>query len=110
MMPGHRPRNPAWTPRPPNAYVAYIVTHTTKRGHFQETGGEQADLKPDLCLLVESTDKPNVSAHWRDVLVPIEVKKDKMDGDAVTQSARYARAVMMEQFDRKFAFSVLLTS
>ncbi|KIO28210.1 hypothetical protein M407DRAFT_22546 [Tulasnella calospora MUT 4182] len=35
---------------------------------------------------------------------------DKMDLDAITQCARYARAVMQEQFDRKFAFSVIIAA
>ncbi|KAG8902540.1 hypothetical protein FRC01_009554 [Tulasnella sp. 417] len=98
-------------------------THKESRSFSRYNDG-QAGLKPDLCLLIESGDKPNefeekpegsggkpkVAPHWKDVLVPIEVKKEKsMDMSALVQMAQYAGSVMLEQFDRNFVITVLIT-
>ncbi|KAG8920915.1 hypothetical protein FRC01_000528, partial [Tulasnella sp. 417] len=66
----------------------------------------------------ESQDEPNESKkskgqpkpHWKDVLVPFEFKKDKgADSPVRVQMAQYARSVMLEQFDRNFVITVLIT-
>ncbi|KAG9009683.1 hypothetical protein FRB90_008205 [Tulasnella sp. 427] len=55
--------------------------------------------------------KPTVGRmHWKDVKVPIEVKPGcKLDSKSLTQIARYAEAVKTEQFDRHFAFSLIIS-
>ncbi|KAG8944969.1 hypothetical protein FRC04_001321 [Tulasnella sp. 424] len=84
----------------------------------------QAGLRPDLCLLIESggapeesegepkesKPKPKVTAHWKDVLVPIELKsKQNMDASVLVEMAQYARSIMVEQYDRTFVITVLIT-
>ncbi|KAG8948126.1 hypothetical protein FRC04_010038 [Tulasnella sp. 424] len=80
---------------------------------FSRFPDEQAELKPDICLILhrgQDAEVPPTSFHWKDIKVPIEVKRqEEIDIHGVAQVARYARAVLMEQFDRKFAFSVTLT-
>ncbi|KAG8900568.1 hypothetical protein FRC01_010084, partial [Tulasnella sp. 417] len=97
-------------------------THKESRS-FSRYNYREAGLKPDLCLLIESGDtpdeseeseesegKPKVAPHWKDVLVPIGVKKkQRMDMSALVQMAQYARSVMLEQFDRNFVITVLIT-
>ncbi|KAG8917820.1 hypothetical protein FRC01_002195 [Tulasnella sp. 417] len=105
-------------------------THKESRSFSRDSDG-QAGLKPDLCLLIEPGDtpeesedkpkesegkpkesggEPKVVPHWKDVLVPIEVKKDQsMNMSTLVQIAQYARSVMLEQFDRNFVITVLIT-
>ncbi|KAG9039163.1 hypothetical protein FS837_001055 [Tulasnella sp. UAMH 9824] len=76
--------------------------------------GETADLKPDLVLMLHRDKDPDTkqpAVYWKDVKIPIEVKIDfRSEGDIIPQVARYARAMLMEQFDRKFAITVLLSA
>ncbi|KAG8940070.1 hypothetical protein FRC00_013269 [Tulasnella sp. 408] len=55
----------------------------------------------------KNPNKKQSSVYWKDVTVPIEVKKNfHSEGELIPQVARYARAILMEQFDRKFAITV----
>ncbi|KIO21995.1 hypothetical protein M407DRAFT_28413 [Tulasnella calospora MUT 4182] len=73
------------------------------------------DLQPDIALVLFSEARkaklPELrEAHWKDVKVPIEVKlRDGFDANRVCQMARYARAIKLEQFDRNFVFSILIS-
>ncbi|KAG8931471.1 hypothetical protein FRC01_001251 [Tulasnella sp. 417] len=75
---------------------------------------ETADLEPDLILLLHDNKDPSAkltSFYWKDVKVSIEVKKDfSSEGAIITQMARYARAMLMEQFDRNFVLTVSLSA
>ncbi|KAG9009684.1 hypothetical protein FRB90_008206 [Tulasnella sp. 427] len=82
------------------------------------------DLHPDISMilhkdvtvkqLVESNHPPwkdsGGRVHWKDVKVPIEVKVKGFRAAYVCQLARYAKGIKTEQFDRNFAFSLLVTS
>ncbi|KAG8917819.1 hypothetical protein FRC01_002194 [Tulasnella sp. 417] len=103
----------------PPLHRVFRDTHKESRSFSRYNYGE-AGLKPDLCLLIECGDTPNeseesegkpkVAPHWKDVLVPIGVKKKQcMDMSALVQMAQYARSVMLEQFDRNFVITVLIT-
>ncbi|KIO15954.1 hypothetical protein M407DRAFT_34416 [Tulasnella calospora MUT 4182] len=102
-------------------------THAEPRSYSRNKHG-QGELKPDICLLIEpagkrkttttceNTLKPteveNTStrkAHWQDVTVVVEVKKRGFDMKTLVQVANYARAMMVEQKDRNFVFTVLIT-
>ncbi|KAG8947624.1 hypothetical protein FRC04_010558 [Tulasnella sp. 424] len=78
--------------------------------HVSEHPKLQPNLSLVLCKKLEGewieTDNP----HWKDVKVPIEVKlSDGFDANHVCQMARYARAIRLEQFDRNFTFSILIS-
>ncbi|KAG8913540.1 hypothetical protein FRC00_002184 [Tulasnella sp. 408] len=76
--------------------------------------GEPAHLKPDLVLMAHRDKDPNTkqpSVHWKDVRVPIEIKRNfKREGKIVSQLALYVHAMLMEQFDRNFALTVSLSA
>ncbi|KAG8922635.1 hypothetical protein FRC01_013786 [Tulasnella sp. 417] len=174
----------AWPPaQPPTFPPASPIASPPLKRVFRDTHGEgrdfsrytfgQGGLKPDICLLIESPDKPDESQaesqgepeeseepedqpeeseepedqpeeseesedepeesedelevseydpeeskkskgkprpHWKDVLVPIELKKEpRADTEVFVQVAQYARSVMLEQFDRNFVITVLIT-
>ncbi|KIO22024.1 hypothetical protein M407DRAFT_20742 [Tulasnella calospora MUT 4182] len=79
--------------------------------HLQEPPVLQPDISFVLYEKAENAELPEFEElHWKDVKVPIEVKlKDGFDADRVCQMARYARAIQLEQFDRNFTFSILVS-
>ncbi|KAG8948135.1 hypothetical protein FRC04_010047 [Tulasnella sp. 424] len=81
---------------------------------FSRFGDERADLKPAICLILhqgQDATEPPPKIHWKDIKVPIEIKMQKEINIAtVVQTARDARALLAEQFDRKFAYTVTLTN
>ncbi|KAG8948129.1 hypothetical protein FRC04_010041 [Tulasnella sp. 424] len=81
--------------------------------NFSRFHDQHAELKPDICLILNQSEgaaEPLSNFHWKDIKVPIEIKRQEdLDNDTVVQAARHAQAVLMEQFDRKFAFGVTLT-
>ncbi|KIO32811.1 hypothetical protein M407DRAFT_18276 [Tulasnella calospora MUT 4182] len=92
----------------------FFNTHNARLKFSPRFVGETADLGPDLVLLLhhnkDSSTKP-ASFHWKDVKVSMEVKIDfSSEGAKITQMARYARAMLMEQFDRKFVLTVSLSA
>ncbi|KAG8928179.1 hypothetical protein FRC01_006355 [Tulasnella sp. 417] len=78
-------------------------TKRPKAEHKTTTTGENI-LEPTE---VENTSTPK--PHWRDVTVVVEVKKKGFDMKTLVQVAHYARAMMVEQKDRNFVFTVLIT-
>ncbi|KAG9031300.1 hypothetical protein FRB95_002873 [Tulasnella sp. JGI-2019a] len=73
----------------------------------------EPDLKPDLALVLiddEVVSSPEDSYAWKDVDIGIEVKFDMVfDAKAITQVARYARAMKIDQPDRNFFYTLLVS-
>ncbi|KAG8909157.1 hypothetical protein FRC01_007100 [Tulasnella sp. 417] len=78
---------------------------------MDETEDESEDEYVDSeSEAVESEGEPEVPAHWKDVLVPFELKKRKnMDVATLAQVSQYAQSLMLEQYDRNFVFTVLIS-
>ncbi|KAG8904629.1 hypothetical protein FRC01_008668 [Tulasnella sp. 417] len=92
----------------------YLVSYN-KRFRFSPHVEDPPNLQPDIALVLFKKAKraklPDPGElHWKDVKVPIEVKlRDGFDANRVCQMARYARAIKLEQFDRNFSFSLLIS-
>ncbi|KAG8998504.1 hypothetical protein FRB94_000579 [Tulasnella sp. JGI-2019a] len=73
----------------------------------------EPDLKPDLALVLvddEATPTDDDTYVWKDVDVGIEVKFDTVfDAKTITQVARYARAMKIDQPDRNFFYTLLIS-
>ncbi|KAG9046710.1 hypothetical protein FS837_003819 [Tulasnella sp. UAMH 9824] len=93
----------------------FFDTHNKPLKFSPRFTGATADLKPDLVLMLHRHEDPSTSIkpesfYWQDVKVPIEAKKAfSSEGKLITQMARYARAILMEQVDRKFVLTVSLS-
>ncbi|KAG8913539.1 hypothetical protein FRC00_002183 [Tulasnella sp. 408] len=110
-----RPQNPGHTASSTRSLPRdFFDTHNKVLKFSPRLVKETADLKPDLVLMLhrdKNPDEKQQSVFWKDVKVPIEVKTtSKSEGDTIAQVARYARAILMEQFDRKFAIAVSLSA
>ncbi|KAG8960635.1 hypothetical protein FRC05_006716, partial [Tulasnella sp. 425] len=69
-------------------------------GESEESGSEYEEPGP----------RPKATAHWKDVLVPIELKtKHNLEAADYVQMGQYARSIMVEQYDRTFVITVLIT-
>ncbi|KAG8919035.1 hypothetical protein FRC01_001513 [Tulasnella sp. 417] len=92
----------------------FFDTHDIPLKFSPRLAEETADLKPDLVLMLHHDKDPNKkqpTVYWKDVKVPIEVKTTfKSEGEIIPQVARYARAILMEQFDRKYALTASLSA
>ncbi|KAG8947623.1 hypothetical protein FRC04_010557 [Tulasnella sp. 424] len=107
------PRKPSETP---STFLRrrFVVTRN-KTFDFSDHVQERPALQPNLSLILcekpqGAWSEPKNPPHWKDVKVPIEVKlSDGFDADRVCQMARYARAIRLEQFDRNFTFSLLIS-
>ncbi|KAG8909643.1 hypothetical protein FRC01_006820, partial [Tulasnella sp. 417] len=92
----------------------YLVS-SNKRFRFSPHVEDPPNLQPDIALVLFKEAKrgklpTSRELHWKDVKVPIEVKlRDGFDANRVCQMARYARAIKLEQFDRNFTFSLLIS-
>ncbi|KAG8910405.1 hypothetical protein FRC00_008252 [Tulasnella sp. 408] len=92
----------------------YLVSHN-KPFRFSPHVKGPPDLQPDIVLvLFKKRHRTKLLSppepHWKDVKVPIEVKlRDGFDANRVCRMARYVRAIKLEQFDRNFIFSVLIS-
>ncbi|KAG8998292.1 hypothetical protein FRB94_006948 [Tulasnella sp. JGI-2019a] len=69
---------------------------------------------PNISLILYDPEKKETksSKAWRDIKVAFEAKPGAVTIDGVgaaTQAARYARAMKIEQFDRKFQFTVTVS-
>ncbi|KAG8980760.1 hypothetical protein FRB94_009794 [Tulasnella sp. JGI-2019a] len=73
----------------------------------------EPDLKPDLALVLiddEVVSSTEDSYAWKDIDIGIEVKFDTVfDARAITQVARYARAMKIDQPDRNFFYTLLIS-
>ncbi|KAG9037932.1 hypothetical protein FS837_001346 [Tulasnella sp. UAMH 9824] len=92
----------------------FFDTRKSKLKFSSRLGGDSAHLIPDLALMVHHDKDPNMnqaSVHWKDVRVPFEIKRTfKSERKILPQLARYAHAMLMEQFDRKFVLTVSLSA
>ncbi|KAG8845455.1 hypothetical protein FRB96_002511 [Tulasnella sp. 330] len=80
--------------------------------HFDCDLNAEPDMRPDLALLLDD-DEARKSRHgvaWKDVRAAIEVKFDTIfDESTVAQVARYARGMRIDQPDRNFFFTLLIS-
>lgn len=70
-------------------------------------------MRPDIMGILgpipESTDKKNPQRlPWRQILVPVEVKKSNCDKPAALQLFKYLRQIFCEAPDRRFIFGLVL--
>ncbi|KAG8998305.1 hypothetical protein FRB94_005214 [Tulasnella sp. JGI-2019a] len=89
----------------------FIDTHG-KQFHFYHENVADSALFPDLALVLDDgvTTQRGYRAMWRDVRVGIEVKFDTIfDSGTVAQVARYARAMRMDQPERNFFYTLLIS-
>ncbi|KAG9037931.1 hypothetical protein FS837_001345 [Tulasnella sp. UAMH 9824] len=110
-----KPQNPGdTTPSTELLRRDFFDTHNMVLKFSPRLVKETADLKPDLVLMLhrdKNPDEKQPSVYWKDVKVPIEIKTTfKSEGYIIAQVARYARAILMEQGDRKFAITVSLSA
>ncbi|KAG8998321.1 hypothetical protein FRB93_013796 [Tulasnella sp. JGI-2019a] len=89
----------------------FVNTHG-KQFHFHHKNAADSALFPDLALVLddEVTVQPGYRAMWKDVRIGIEVKFDTIfDSETVAQVARYARAMRMDQPERNFFYTLLIS-
>ncbi|KAG8900262.1 hypothetical protein FRC01_010199, partial [Tulasnella sp. 417] len=79
-------------------------------GTPQYTNAQERDsFRPDLALVLLPSEnpKPPSPLGWKDIKVAIDVKQGPQT--LHLQTARYARCIKVEQFDRNFSFTLTIT-
>ncbi|KAG9022873.1 hypothetical protein FRB95_014052 [Tulasnella sp. JGI-2019a] len=98
----------------PSLKRAFINNHNAM-GEFTDSESIPTPLSaPDISLILYDPEKKETksSRAWKDIKVAFEAKPGAVtiDGvEAATQAARYARAMKIEQFDRKFQFTATIS-
>ncbi|KAG9037518.1 hypothetical protein FRB95_005100 [Tulasnella sp. JGI-2019a] len=93
---------------------AFVNNHNAM-GEFTDSESIPTPLSaPDISLILYDPEKKETksSRAWKDIKVAFEAKPGKVPisgVQAATQATRYARAMKIEQFDRKFQFTVTLS-
>ncbi|KAG9009223.1 hypothetical protein FRB93_005719 [Tulasnella sp. JGI-2019a] len=93
---------------------AFVNNHNFM-GDFTDSRSKPTPLcAPDISLILYDPRKEEAkpSRAWKDIKVAFEAKSGdaSIEGvEAATQAARYARAMKIEQFDRKFQFTVTIS-
>ncbi|KAG9048262.1 hypothetical protein FS837_000398 [Tulasnella sp. UAMH 9824] len=108
------PMRPNSKPRPPALRRGFLISYDKPfrfSPHVQVPPGLQPDISLVLFKKAKKAKLPSpAKIHWKDVKVPITVKlRDGFDANRVCQMARYVRVIKMEQFDRNFIFSILIS-
>lgn len=70
-----------------------------------------ADMKPDIISVLGfpfSAQEKGEKPPWRRILVPVEVKKSKVESAAALQLLKYMRQIFHESLDRRFVFGIVL--
>ncbi|KAG8915108.1 hypothetical protein FRC01_003786 [Tulasnella sp. 417] len=92
----------------------FFDTSDVKAKFSPRFGRQTPNVKPDLVLMLHHKKDPNkkqTSVYWKDVKVPIELKRNfNSERDIILQVSIYTRAILMEQFDRKFVITVSLSA
>ncbi|KAG8916314.1 hypothetical protein FRC01_003236 [Tulasnella sp. 417] len=92
----------------------FFDTSDLKAKFSPRFGRKTVNVKPDLVLMLHHKKDPNkkqTSVYWKDVKVPIELKRNfNSERDIIIQVSFYTRAILMEQFDRKFVITVSLSA
>ncbi|KAG8994796.1 hypothetical protein FRB94_009653 [Tulasnella sp. JGI-2019a] len=99
---------------PPRLKRAFVNNHNVM-GNFTDSESIPTPLNaPDISLILYDPEKKNSksSRAWKDIKVAFEAKPGDVPihgVQAATQAARYARSMKIEQFDRKFQFTVTVS-